>query len=73
MSDNGRANIDSKISCRRSGCFKKKCPIQVGPRQEGQAPGLPDGLFFKTKNPNLAKFLRALERKKLVYSVAILE
>jgi hypothetical protein len=26
---------------------------------------------FQTKNPNLAKFLRALERKKLVYSMAI--
>jgi hypothetical protein len=33
--------------------------------------GLPDGLFFQTKNPNLGKFLRALERMKLVYSMVI--
>jgi hypothetical protein len=31
------------------------------------SPGLPDGLFFRTKNPNAGKFWRALELKMLVY------
>jgi hypothetical protein len=33
--------------------------------------GLPDGIFFETKNPNLEKFWRALEWKRLVYSIDI--
>jgi hypothetical protein len=32
---------------------------------------LPDGFFFPTKNPNLGIFWRALEWKKLLYSLAI--
>jgi hypothetical protein len=36
-------------------------------------PGLPDGTcIFKTKNPNLGKFWRALECNRLVYYMALL-
>jgi hypothetical protein len=36
-----------------------------------RAPGLPDGVYFQTKNPDLGKCLRAVQRKMSVYSVAI--
>jgi hypothetical protein len=33
----------------------------------GSDTGLPDGIFFQTKNPNLDKFCRVLQWKMLVY------
>jgi hypothetical protein len=33
--------------------------------------GLPDGIFFQTKNPNLGKFWRVLQWKMLVYFTVI--
>jgi hypothetical protein len=33
--------------------------------------GLPDGLFFQTKNPNFGQFWRALEWKMLLYFMNI--
>jgi hypothetical protein len=34
-------------------------------------PGLPDGVYLQTKNPDLGKFWRALAWKRLVYSKGV--